>query len=68
MTSTARYPDFVDTVPTAPAGLDMQGRRKTRAFGQSAYGSDDIEIIPPRVVPCSALARWALAVRRWLIG
>ena len=57
-----------DTVPTQPAGLDQQGRHKTRPFGASAYGELRQITHPPRVVPCSRLARWALALRRWLFG
>ena len=56
-----------DTIPTQPAGLDQQGRYKTRPFGASAYGELH-SIAPSRVVPCSAVARWMLALRRWLQG
>ena len=54
-----------DTIPTMPAGLDAQGRYPTRPFGASAYG-DLKPITPPRVVPCSTVARWALWLRRLL--
>ena len=56
-----------DTVPTQPAGLDQQGRYPTRQFGASAYG-ELRSIAPARVVPCSTLARWAMALRNWWRG
>ena len=60
------HEQWPDTIPTMPAGLDAQGRYPTRPFGASAYG--DLHPIkpPPRVVPCSTVARWALWLRRLL--
>jgi hypothetical protein len=52
-----------------PAGCNQQGREAARPFPatiQTGYG-DDMKPKPmPRIVPCSTLARWWLAFRRFM--
>ena len=52
----------------APAGCDQCQRYPARQWHDTiptGYG-DDMKPAPPRIVPCSTLARWWLALRRWL--
>lgn len=58
---------WCDTIPTQPAGLDQQGRHKTRPFGASAYG-ELRTVTQPRVIPLSTTARWLFELRRWWLG
>ena len=55
-----------------PAGCDQCGRETARQWPDTiptGYGDADMKPKPmPRVVPCSTLARWFLALRRWLLG
>jgi hypothetical protein len=50
-----------------PAGCDQCGREPARQWPDtiSVYGDDMAAPKAPRIVPCSTLARWWLAIKRW---
>ena len=52
-----------------PSGCDQCGREPAREF-HTGYGDEAMKYPKPmpRIVPCSTLARWWLALRRWLLG
>lgn len=52
-----------------PAGCDQCGRQAARPI-HNAHGDEAMKYPRPmpRVVPCSTLARWWLALRRFWLG
>lgn len=59
------YQQWQDTIPTEPDALGAKVRPLMRPLGASAYG-ELRSIAPYRAPPFAAIARWALALRRWL--